>query len=174
MNLLRWSFLSLLFHIFLLKGLSLGRGPMRIPAPLPSALLSWVSAPIVSSEKNSSPRTPKTPAPARFQETPPPHSLLNASGSPEAPSGPLLLDSIRSRILASLEFPDELRKKQIQGSVDLILALSEDGSLESVRISKSSGSSELDQLARSAVIHAQPYPVQTKLTLAVPIRFQLL
>jgi len=71
----------------------------------------------------------------------------------------LYLDNWRRRIEAvgNLNYPEEARRRQLYGSLRLLVALLPDGEVEDIQILKSSGHSILDQSAIEIVNLAAPF-----------------
>ncbi len=85
---------------------------------------------------------------------------------------------VRARIQSHIHYPPAIARKRIQGQVQVALTLLANGSIQSVEISRSSGSSDLDQLALRSVQAAAPFPAfQTDASsvrkLELPIDFRL-
>lgn len=99
---------------------------------------------------------------------------IEASAGTDAPQSSVL-SVILKRIDSALEYPLTLRRRGIHGRVEIKATLASNGDLESSAITKSSGFSELDDLALKAVTHAAPFPTKGmgRLTLSLPIEFKL-
>jgi protein TonB len=69
------------------------------------------------------------------------------------------LDAWRRKVeaIGNLNYPEEAKRRQLYGSLILRVALRADGSLEEVRVLRSSGSDILDQAAVRIVHLAAPY-----------------
>lgn len=83
---------------------------------------------------------------------------------------------IRDRISSFLSYPLSLKRRGIQGRVNLKITLSPLGALQNCQIEQSSGYPELDQLALQAVADASPFekiPSGQSLSLKLPIDFKL-
>lgn len=74
----------------------------------------------------------------------------------EIRTGPVF-DFIRTRIQQHLHYPISLRRKGISGRVSVSFKISLKGELESSAVLKSSGFSELDELALQAIRDAAPF-----------------
>lgn len=70
------------------------------------------------------------------------------------------LQSWRRRVeqVGNLNYPEEARQKQLYGDLKLLVTLRPDGSLQAVRVLKSSGHKVLDDAALRIVRMAAPYP----------------
>ena len=85
---------------------------------------------------------------------------------------------IHQQVEARLHYPLSLRRREIQGQVTVKLGLGANGKLEDLRVLKTSGHEELDQLALEAVSHAEPFScigakTLGRLSLSLPIQFRL-
>lgn len=88
-------------------------------------------------------------------------------------------DLIRARILRELRYPVHLRRRGITGAPLLRFTLTGAGAVEDIAIARSSGNSDLDELALQAVRDAAPFgaiPGQDKtgrLVMNLPVDFRL-
>jgi len=96
-----------------------------------------------------------------------------------AESSSTSLSRIRDQINATLDYPMSLRRKGIQGKVEVRLALNSKGEIETLEVTQSSGFEQLDQLATQAIHRASPFKNLTKeekmgrLIINLPIQFIL-
>ena len=109
-------------------------------------------------------------------------SQLKAQGPDLGDLGDLGADfilQIRNKIQASLTYPVSLRRRRVEGSVQIQLNLNGQGQVESVKVIQSSGLQELDTLALEAVKAAAPFelpehkPEMGRLKINLPIEFKL-
>jgi periplasmic protein TonB len=89
-----------------------------------------------------------------------------------------IINQIRGKIDRSLEYPESLRRRRIQGETIIRIVISEKGEITSSEITQSSGYAELDRLALSAALRAGPFTIVYenrigKLDLSLPILFKL-
>jgi protein TonB len=103
-------------------------------------------------------------------------------GSPSSfyQAGSSELQKIRDKISDSLTYPISLQRRRISGTVQVRISIGSGGALLAREVEKSSGHSELDELALEAIDRAAPFPeikndlpVDQKMNLVVPIDFQL-
>ncbi len=64
---------------------------------------------------------------------------------------------IKVEKVGNLNYPEEARRQKIYGSLQLVVNIKADGSVESVEIRRSSGHKELDEAAKRIVNLAAPY-----------------
>ena len=137
--------------------------------------------------KHQTPRTkPSDRRQARAKSDPSPslsetHSTSDLEGPSVSPNHSLLLN-IRSKILENLHYPGSLRRRGIEGQVQLRLILNIKGKIQSLEIDKSSGYEELDLLALRAVTEAEPFNLyegedapkeKGRLKINLPIEFKI-
>jgi TonB family protein len=128
---------------------------------------------------------PVTPAP-NAPSVDGPSSSTNASTSKptQGASGPLTIGTadpyysqVRSQVQSHVRYTPALARRRLQGQVQVALALSANGSVSSLNVLKSSGSTELDQLALESVQKAAPFPIFQSANptrkLELPIDFRL-
>jgi protein TonB len=74
------------------------------------------------------------------------------------------MDAWRAKVerIGNLNYPEVVAKKNLSGSLLLIVAINPDGSVYSAKIARSSGHRELDQAALRIVSMAAPFPPLTK------------
>lgn len=85
-----------------------------------------------------------------------------------------LIHRIREKIDSAIQYPASLRRRRIQGRVQVLLTLDEDGKVKSTELTHSSGHPELDDLALQAIRDAAPFEKQMgRLELNLPIEFKL-
>lgn len=90
------------------------------------------------------------------------------------------LIEIRSRIDQQLTYPNYLRKRRLQGHLDLRIVLHPSGRLDSIQIQRTSNYPDLDQFVLESIqeILADSLPppqvaLQDKMILRIPIEFKL-
>ncbi len=87
------------------------------------------------------------------------------------------LDAIRRRIERTIFYPNEARRRGIEGTVELLFTLSADGHVQGVWVLRSSGSPILDEAAIQVVKQAAPYPIVADwpavLQFQLPITYRL-
>ncbi|MFL5814185.1 MAG: energy transducer TonB [Bdellovibrionia bacterium] len=99
-------------------------------------------------------------------------------------SGPVAINSsdpyyseIRARIESHIHYPPAFARRRLQGQVQVTLTLLSNGSISSLDVAHSSGTSELDQLALDSVRAASPFPTFESTSparkLELPITFRL-
>jgi TonB family protein len=91
-----------------------------------------------------------------------------------------LLSSIRQQIEERTEYPTALRRKKLQGKVEIELKVDLQGEINSLSIYSSSGSQELDLLALQTIRNAAPFRIEVNsisapqlVSLRIPIEFRL-
>ena len=106
-------------------------------------------------------------------------STLSVAVAPSHP-GPASDDSgfwrlLRSRVQAALVYPLPAVRRGLAGMVELEIRLRPDGSLEAIRVEKSSGHAILDQAAVRTVEEAAPFslPDRRRVVVLLPIAFEL-
>jgi protein TonB len=67
-------------------------------------------------------------------------------------------ETVRWRIEREKRYPSQARRRQIEGRVALSFAIGPKGELSECRVTRGSGSPELDQAALEAVKRASPFP----------------
>lgn len=97
-----------------------------------------------------------TPAPAPVvvtQAPPPPRTVIVAPAAPAAPTGPMSVDDLSSKMVSAPppKYPVESRRRKEQGTVFLTVLVGTDGSVAEIGVSRSSGSARLDKAALEAV-----------------------
>jgi protein TonB len=98
-----------------------------------------------------------TPAPAPMvvvtRDAPPPKAVIVAPAAPPAPTGPMSVDDLSSKMISAPppRYPVESRRRKEQGTVFLSVLVGLDGSVTEIGISRSSGSARLDKAALEAV-----------------------
>jgi TonB family protein len=92
-------------------------------------------------------------------------------------ASPNILNQVREKISAILEYPSSLKRRRIQGTVFVHFVLNSAGGVEASDIIESSGHSELDHLALIAITNAAPFQEvqisKKKLNLKLHIDFRL-
>lgn len=88
-----------------------------------------------------------------------PRKYTISSASTKKSQDALYLDKWRRRIEAvgNINYPEEARRRQLYGSLRMLVALLPNGEVESIRILRSSGHSILDQAAIEIVNLAAPF-----------------
>lgn len=103
-------------------------------------------------------------------------SSTGGSGERTAPPGNLL-DELRAKIEAAVEYPVSLQRRRVTGTVILELVIASDGSLRRYSVVRSSGHEELDRLAERAVRNAigahAPSDSSSGSVIRLPIEFQV-
>jgi periplasmic protein TonB len=101
----------------------------------------------------------------------------DAGGGKEAASAQYLNENyayIRDKILRSISYPDEARRKDWQGTVILSFIINADGSVRAFKIMQSSGYRLLDRSAVETVRIAEPFPAPPgEAQLVIPISYRL-
>lgn len=79
-------------------------------------------------------------------------ALAVADTPPSAPNEPIAADNLATRLIAAPppRYPVESRRKREAGTVTLLVVVGEDGRVEAISISQSSGFERLDRAALSA------------------------
>lgn len=92
-----------------------------------------------------------------------------------APDEGGFLKLLRSRVQAALVYPPPAVRRGLSGMVELEVRLTPDGSVEAIRVAKSSGHAILDQAAVRTVEGAAPFslPDRRPLVVVLPIAFEL-
>ena len=86
---------------------------------------------------------------------------------------------VRKRIEKAKRYPEEARRKGMEGTVVVAFTVGKKGELESVEVVKSSGYKELDEAAVQTIKRAAPFPPlerfssRERLKIEVPITFKL-
>ncbi len=93
-------------------------------------------------------------------------------GSGLASGGNLLLTEIRKKIERAKQYPALAREQGVKGRVSVRFEMNADGSVRSVNVIGSSGSSLLDEAALATVRRASPYPYYAE-PLSVTLEFSL-
>lgn len=146
------------------------KAPAITPPPLPML-------PIVIENTITPP-----PSPARVTEaapsTPVAAPASAAPPAPPAPSGPRVISAVEYIRAPQPVYPSLSRRMGEQGVVTLRVLVNEKGHAEQASIQKSSGSSNLDEAGRAAVMRAlfKPYVEDGKaqpVYVVVPINFQI-
>lgn len=114
------------------------------------------------------------PAPAPVVAAP----LAAAPAAPAAPAGPRVISAVEYIRAPQPVYPSSSRRMGEQGVVTLRVLVNEKGYAEQASIQKSSGSSNLDEAGRAAVMRAlfKPYVEDGKaqpVYVVVPINFQM-
>jgi len=114
------------------------------------------------------------PAPAPVVAAP----VASAPAAPAAPAGPRVISAVEYIRAPQPVYPSSSRRMGEQGVVTLRVLVNEKGYAEQASIQKSSGSSNLDEAGRAAVMRAlfKPYVEDGKaqpVYVVVPINFQM-
>lgn len=114
------------------------------------------------------------PAPAPVVVAP----VASAPAAPAAPAGPRVISAVEYIRAPQPVYPSASRRMGEQGVVTLRVLVNEKGYAEQASIQKSSGSSNLDEAGRAAVMRAlfKPYVEDGKaqpVYVVVPINFQM-
>ncbi len=146
-----------------------------------SITISLAPQPTASSGQKSHRKT--HPALSSAQTQDPRRGTASGTGSGRA-SGPqtgvgssptgsdTVLAEIRQKIERAKHFPRLARRLQLEGEAELLFHLKGDGSLQSLRISQSSGATILDEAALATVRRAAPFPYYPE-PIQITIRFTL-
>lgn len=117
-----------------------------------------------------------------------PHQVNSTAGGPQANvnnpnivgSGGKVIDAYRSQLRREIErnkrYPQRAKMMRKQGVVTVSFTLNADGSIQSPRVAKSSGSEDLDKAAIQAVQNARsvgPRPAGMSASVSVPIKFSI-
>ncbi|MTW12386.1 TonB family protein [Pseudoduganella eburnea] len=122
------------------------------------------------------------PAPVRVSEPAPAPvavaPVASAPAAPAAPAGPRVISAVEYIRAPQPVYPSSSRRMGEQGVVTLRVLVNEKGYAEQASIQKSSGSSNLDEAGRAAVMRAlfKPYVEDGKaqpVYVVVPINFQM-
>ncbi len=122
------------------------------------------------------------PAPVRVSEPSPAPVVVapvaSAPAAPAAPAGPGVISAVEYIRAPQPVYPSSSRRMGEQGVVTLRVLVNEKGYAEQASIQKSSGSSNLDEAGRAAVMRAlfKPYVEDGKaqpVYVVVPINFQM-
>lgn len=108
-----------------------------------------------------------------------PATSIHSSG-PSTSAVDSYASQVRARIERNLRYPIALRRRGVEGKVDLVLALDPQARTGTPELAQGSGSAELDALALDAARASEPYPAPSdelkkmgKLVLSLPIEFKL-
>jgi protein TonB len=146
------------------------KAPSIAPPPLPVL-------PVVVENTITPPPAPvraSEPAPAPVVVAP----VASAPAAPPAPAGPRVISAVEYIRAPQPVYPSSSRRLGEQGVVTLRVLVNEKGYAEQASIQKSSGSSNLDEAGRTAVMRAlfKPYIEDGKaqsVYVVVPINFQM-
>lgn len=146
------------------------KAPSIAPPPLPVL-------PVVVENTITPPPAPvhaSEPAPAAVVVAP----VASAPAAPAAPAGPRVISAVEYIRAPQPVYPSSSRRMGEQGVVTLRVLVNEKGYAEQASIQKSSGSSNLDEAGRAAVMRAlfKPYIEDGKaqaVYVVVPINFQM-
>jgi len=146
------------------------KAPSIAPPPLPVL-------PVVVENTITPPPAPvraSEPAPAPVVVAP----VASAPAAPPAPAGPRVISAVEYIRAPQPVYPSSSRRMGEQGVVTLRVLVNEKGYAEQASIQKSSGSSNLDEAGRTAVMRAlfKPYIEDGKaqsVYVVVPINFQM-
>jgi protein TonB len=146
------------------------KAPSIAPPPLPVL-------PVVVENTITPPPAPvrvSEPAPAPVAVAP----VASAPAAPVAPAGPRVISAVEYIRAPQPVYPSSSRRMGEQGIVTLRVLVNEKGYAEQASIQKSSGSSNLDEAGRAAVMRAlfKPYVEDGKaqpVYVVVPINFQI-
>jgi len=141
--------------------------------PMPGRLAATLSNPSIA---------PDSPRPIDL-----PPSALAAAALSTGSADPVLvayLQNIRSRVSARLDYPESLRRRRIQGHIELRLSVLKSGALDSAEVLSGSSPGALQDLraaALKAARAASPFPAWPKLaqqpserlTFRFPIDFRI-
>jgi protein TonB len=97
--------------------------------------------------------------------------VARASGGGQG-GGPDLVRVIRRRIEEAKIYPDSARRAGLQGTAEVAFRIGPDGSPVGIEIVRSSGSPELDDVARDTIRRAAPYPLLPG-RLRIPLAYRL-
>ncbi|MDD2676131.1 MAG: TonB family protein [Methylacidiphilaceae bacterium] len=179
--------LSLVFHAALILGAGISLAPkiQQAAAPLfPAASVDLVAAP--EPMKQAAPEPPPVKPDEMAQAVvrkPQPKKVVNA---PKPKAAPAVASASRPTQLAQPDYlrnpppvyPDTARQKKEQGVVYVWVKISPVGGVETLRVVRSSGFSDLDQSAAVAVEHWRFHPAlagvkPVESQAVVPVRFYL-
>ncbi|MDD4932653.1 MAG: TonB family protein [Methylacidiphilaceae bacterium] len=179
--------LSLLFHAALLLGAGISLAPKikQATAPIfPPASVDLVAAPepVKQAAPEPPPVKPDDMAQAVVRKPQPKKAVL----PPKPKTAPAVASAARPTQLAQPDYlrnpppvyPDSARQKKEQGVVYVWVKISPVGGVETARVVRSSGFSDLDQSATAAVEHWRFHPAlagvkPVESQAVVPVRFYL-
>jgi protein TonB len=181
---------------FLIHGFGLGLY-LFVPISLPSKLANGkFERKVISLHVESQIRSPLRSSPSKLKpkvdldpNSGPTNLVQTATAPPlegpasSAESGNInndYLSDLRSQIERHLTYPAHLRKRRLQGRLNLVLVLSKSGHLDSIEVEKTSNYPDLDQFVIDSLkeISLPPVPQNQnlpaeKITLHIPIEFRL-
>ncbi|HET8722842.1 MAG TPA: energy transducer TonB [Anaeromyxobacteraceae bacterium] len=86
---------------------------------------------------------------------------------------PADLTAVRSGVFRTLRYPDEARRRRLQGRVELEFVLLADGRVRELGVRSSSGHGILDGAAVSAIESAAPFdPPGMDVVVVLPVSFR--
>lgn len=159
--------------------------PKAVPKPVPKVVEPKFEQPVKQPivEPVPSPSPPVQQSTAQPRATAPPASLGGSSFDSTASTRNAEKANYYRFIIHKLKrlkrYPSQARRRGDQGTVHLVFTLRKDGSLESYKIAKSSGSRALDREVERLIARAAPFPPvpggvsKGSLELSVDISFKL-
>lgn len=146
------------------------KAPSISPPPLPIlpvVIENTITPPVQARVTEAAPATPVAAAP-----------VAAAPAAPAVPAGPRVVSAVEYIRAPQPVYPSVSRRMGEQGVVTLRVLVNEKGHAEQASVQKSSGSSNLDEAGRAAVMRAlfKPYVEDGKaqpVYVVVPINFQM-
>ena len=85
-------------------------------------------------------------------------------------------DIVDRKIRASVQYPNQAKKRNLQGRVTIAVTINADGEISGLKITQSSGHRILDRSVLKAVKESAPFsnPPDGPVTVIVPIQFRLI
>jgi periplasmic protein TonB len=127
------------------KGFAAAQIPTSQSMPAPAVSATGTGRKVATEKKAG-----RTPATGSTNSRP-------ASGSPGQSLGKDYLATVLARIEAAKRYPQVAIRRRMEGNVEVVFRLGDDGSLLAVSLAKSSGFRCLDEAATTAVTRAAPF-----------------